>query len=530
LFQGRFATRYLAASALAFLIHGAALSATIDVPADFPTIQDAIDAAANGDCIIVQPGTYNETLDIDLKSISLISAQGPGATTICGNQSCSVIRITNQIYSPVVVDGFTITGGYAKNSSASSCGGAIYCFKSLPIIINNQIVSNAADSHGGEIYCWRCTNVVIANNAIKNNLVVPSNPHGSAGSGGGVMLRECRSASLSDNTIRNNGAGEYGAGIFLTECAATVSGNIIAQNDVGGFPGDACTGGGVCCEEGTTTLVNNIIVYNEAMFFGGGIAGVDDDMLLVNNTVAFNRADLEHGGLSYVGAGDSAVEMADMIFWKNESTNGNFEIGINGKGSISYSDVEGGLAAVDIEAGSDFDWGSGMIDADPLFADSDMADFHLTAASPCADSGLADPPGDPLTDFEGDDRYTYQVNTEQDMGADEFFCHVYSRGSIFPGSTIELKFVGWPTDPVTLALSDHLLSQPYWTSHGYICVGWPPLWSAPMGTIPGDGILTVPFTVPSVWSPGDEFYLQALVGSWGGQPARLTTVEFVLVE
>ena len=36
------------------------LSATIYVPDHYATIQEAIDASANGDTVIVRPGTYNE--------------------------------------------------------------------------------------------------------------------------------------------------------------------------------------------------------------------------------------------------------------------------------------------------------------------------------------------------------------------------------------------------------------------------------------------------------------------------------------
>ncbi len=527
----------LATSALFLFIHSLAFGTTINVPDDFPTIQEAVNAAASGDCIVVRPGTYEENIDINLKSISLISEQGPQITFIRGNRSRSVLKITGQVYSPVVIDGFTITDGYAKWDSGNYYGGGIYCFESLPIIVNNRIIYNWADSYdgspptgGGGICCANCVGVVISSNVIANNQLVPSDPHGAMGSGGGLIVSECHSATITGNLIKKNIAGDYGAGLVCSESTATVEGNIITGNEVGGFPGDACTGGGVYCHKGSTTLVNNLIIYNEAMFFGGGIAGYEADMLLVNNTIAFNQADIEHGGLSYMGGSDSNVEMVNTIFWSNEGSNANNEIGINGTGSISFSDVEGGLAAVDIEPGSNFGWGSGMIDADPVFADPYKADFHLTWNSPCVDAGEIYPPCDPLTDIEGDDRYTYQLNTEQDIGADEYFCHLYHRGDIIPGSSIELKFVGWPAEPVTLALSNSLLDPPAWTPHGKLYVGWPPLWSATVGDIPGDGILTVPVTVPFAWISGEEYYLQALIGSWGGQPAWMTNAETLLVE
>jgi pectin methylesterase-like acyl-CoA thioesterase len=50
-----------------------AQAATIIFPSDgYQTIQQAIDAAANGDTILVEAGTYNQSVVIDSKLISLI--------------------------------------------------------------------------------------------------------------------------------------------------------------------------------------------------------------------------------------------------------------------------------------------------------------------------------------------------------------------------------------------------------------------------------------------------------------------------
>ena len=58
--------------------------ATVHVPADFPTIQEAIDAAASHDTILVAPGTYVENLDTLGKDLTLRSEAGPAVTVIDG--------------------------------------------------------------------------------------------------------------------------------------------------------------------------------------------------------------------------------------------------------------------------------------------------------------------------------------------------------------------------------------------------------------------------------------------------------------
>jgi len=194
--------------------------------------------------------------------------------------------------------------------------------------------------------------------------------------------------------------------------------------------------------------------------------------------------------------------------------------------TISYSNVKGGEAMMHVAHGSDYDWGSGMIDKDPLFVDPSNNDYHLTWYSPCINAGDNSAVMDP-GDFEDDPRIAVVI---VDMGADEYWYHLYHTNKIVPGGTIELRIVGWPTAAVTVALSDSLLNTPVSTQHGDLYLTWPPLESGYVGVIPGNGVLTVSFPVPSEWSLGDRYYLQALVGPWGGPWTRLTNADTLLVE
>ena len=74
------------ASSSAALVLAVALSVeaqtTIRVPLDYPTIQSAINASANGDTVLVAPGTYAENINFSGKAITVTSEGGPEVTLI----------------------------------------------------------------------------------------------------------------------------------------------------------------------------------------------------------------------------------------------------------------------------------------------------------------------------------------------------------------------------------------------------------------------------------------------------------------
>jgi len=86
----------------------------------FATIQNAINAADDGDSVFVSPGTYIENLILSGRSIGLISTDGPENTVIDGAQNGRVVRSDNpnstDAYS--IIDGFTIRNGLWDASGA----------------------------------------------------------------------------------------------------------------------------------------------------------------------------------------------------------------------------------------------------------------------------------------------------------------------------------------------------------------------------------------------------------------------------
>lgn len=106
-------------------------SNTIYVPDDFPSIQGAVNAAVNGDTIIVRPGTYTINISCEIfKEITIKSEKGPAVTVLDGQQGH--IRYRYNV-SNTVLYGFTLRDAAI----------AIWCDEgSTPLIKNNIFYNN----------------------------------------------------------------------------------------------------------------------------------------------------------------------------------------------------------------------------------------------------------------------------------------------------------------------------------------------------------------------------------------------------
>jgi len=128
----------------------------IYVPADYPTIQEAIDAAVSGTTIIVGAGTYNETLILNKSGIVL---QGDNRNSIIdGEEPFPIIYCENISGDETVIKGFTIING----DYGIQCAGTVSSLR----IEDNQIMY--ASPAG--IYLENGSSVVIENNYIHNTI------------------------------------------------------------------------------------------------------------------------------------------------------------------------------------------------------------------------------------------------------------------------------------------------------------------------------------------------------------------------
>ena len=176
------------------------------VPRDYPTIQESIDAAVDGDKIQIAPGHYQETIIIDSKNITLTgndpnNSELVESTVIDGNGKGPVVSFKGLATRSAVLKGLTITGGVTSKN-----GGGIKINNASPTIKNNMIISNQAAGRGGGIYVSGWASPLLKNNQILDNQ--------SERGGGGLALDDCLPMIIENNYFAGNRT-SFGAAIFL---------------------------------------------------------------------------------------------------------------------------------------------------------------------------------------------------------------------------------------------------------------------------------------------------------------------------
>jgi len=137
----------------------------------FDSIQEAIDAAFDGDLVMVLDGSYtgdgNWGINLSGKRLWVCSENGPDDCIIDCEGLGQGFRFVSGEDRDSIVDGFTIINGLADN------GGGIYCENSSPTIKRCKIVDCNANYEGGGIYVQHGSptleNCVFIGNEAKRN-------------------------------------------------------------------------------------------------------------------------------------------------------------------------------------------------------------------------------------------------------------------------------------------------------------------------------------------------------------------------
>jgi hypothetical protein len=306
----------------------------LNVPGNYPTIQSAINAAVNGDTILVAPGTYYENVNFRGKGVLLASyyinnhdTSYISNTVINGSTplypdtaSCVIMRMSSMSSASDTTAGligFTLTGGRGTVAVDTHYPGYFY-------------------REGGGVFIQYWSPRLKYNRIIGNHIEDTIHPDG-----GGGGIRCCDGHPLIENNVIQYNSGYCGTAICIYYASGTIRNNIITGNY-----------GGSVWGSGAIYIYNNYQAYPS---------------IIENNTVINNSAYNGCGGLRLYLSNDVAVK--NNIIWGNTPTQLNIS---GGTFSIKYCDIQGGYS------------GTGNINLNPQFIGNTN---YLSSTSPCIDAG-----------------------------------------------------------------------------------------------------------------------------------------------
>lgn len=321
----------------------------IKVPGDYPTIQAAIDTAADGDEIWVAAGDYAENLSIT-KGITLsggwdtgFTQRAPGNSTINGRGLGRAISITCATSATIVtLDGFTVQGGNAtglggapeRRSAAAEIPGYGMELAPDPLTPAEHVARLRADlvgvverglyPGGSAAYRAMLDRVQQQIARVEQAGAQPQatkNPSQQGADCGGGIYSWNASLHLLNSTLLGNVASlsgdGCGGGVFVGQsppAGVLIRGNTLRQNIASAAPTALGHGGGMYAVQTPGLVVaGNLFQENAAMSAGlvsvgegGGLfVEASPDVVVRDNQIVRNSANA--GWESYGGLGGGAI-------------------------------------------------------------------------------------------------------------------------------------------------------------------------------------------------------------------------------
>ena len=244
--------------------------------------------------------------DIDHATDPLVVTSSGGTVSISGNKGNSyhvIFNDNNGLNSTAVLDGFTITGGYAfvASSVPNSAGAGIYNNSSSPSLVNCSFSGNEANRGAG----------------MYNTSSLPSLSNcsfsGNVASNGGGMYNTSSSPSLSNCSFSGNEA-SIGGGMYNTSSSPSLMNCSFSGNR------SSLGGGMVNIESSSPSLTNCSFTENYGEREGGGMHNQSSSVSLTNCSFSKNKTNRFFGGGMYNSG--TSLNLINCSFLGNQAISG----------------------------------------------------------------------------------------------------------------------------------------------------------------------------------------------------------------
>lgn len=338
-----------------------------DGTGDYPTIEDAIEACADGDSVALVDGDYygegNNTLDYQGRVIVLASVSGISEACVIHGGNPTVRFATDE------TDGAVLTG-----ITISGAGTAIRVQGAARPTISNCIVRDGYPAvWSGAVTCSDGSRPTFEDCAVSRNHSL--HQAGTPSRGGGIVIDGADPVFIRCHII-DNGA-DFGAGVDCRSASPVFESCVIAGNSYEG----------VTISGGSPTFENCLIAGNYGVHPGVGVSafGRDADVTVTGCTIMGNKTEDLAGGLgSMVGA---HISLTRTVLSHNCASDSHHEAYVDSQSSISLECCIADSAAIRVDG--TLIWDSSNLNRDPLpciLPDCDATPTSGGAYELCADS------------------------------------------------------------------------------------------------------------------------------------------------
>ncbi len=202
-----------------------AATLTVGTGGTYESLQDAVDAASDGDTLLLAAGRYNECVDLGGRSLTIRGSAGSGSTTLDGGGTCEA-ALALESGETATLEGLTVTNATERavlladadvtlvdvvvkqSGSDAISGGGVYV-SGGSVSFEDCVLTENEGEEGGNLYVADSALVTLTDTEVSE---------GSATDGAGIFVDDSVTTLVLDGaTVRDNTASRWGGGVFIDD-------------------------------------------------------------------------------------------------------------------------------------------------------------------------------------------------------------------------------------------------------------------------------------------------------------------------